>query len=93
MKHATVLDELNHWLGQLTVDLGLGVERRHLLSTARLCELLVDRASKEPEAVNRYEFTRLSLRMLDLNRRINGGPAQSRPSLARARPPRLRIVQ
>ena len=88
MKHATVLDELNHWLGQLEVDLRLGVAQRHLNSTARLCWVLIEGMADDPPPIQVGEFRALQLRLLDLQRAIDGNV--KKPHRARAR---LRLVQ
>lgn len=83
MKHASATDELHHWLGMLEVDLRLGVDRRHLLATARLCSLLVEKLERRTK-LDRYTFNCLSLRLLDLQRSITASaPAQPNPSAHR----------
>lgn len=90
MKFDSPLDELQHWLGVLTIDVRLGVDRRHLLCNARLCWLLVDRLERDPGNMDQEMFTRLSLTLLDLQRQIDP------PRRAIRRPvivgPRLRLV-
>jgi hypothetical protein len=79
----TPLDELHHWLGLLEIDLRLGIDQRHLNSTARLCHLLVEQLEEDPK-LNRYAFNCLSLRLLDLQRAISArvkGPIKARPRL------------
>lgn len=88
MTFASPLDELHHWLGQLTVDIRIGVDRRHILSTSRLCWLLVDKLEKDPK-MEREAFTLLSLRLLDLQRQISP-PKQERGPVKVG--PRLRLV-
>lgn len=88
MKFACPLDELQHWLGLLEVDLRLGVARRHIESTARLCWLLVDKLEADPK-MQQEEFTLLSLRLLDLQRQID--PPRAAKQVA-VRGPRLSLV-
>ncbi len=84
MKLTSALDELHHWLGLLELDLRLGVDRRHLLATSRLCTLLIERLEQDPK-LERYEFNCLSLRLLDLQRLVAGNaPAQPNPPARRA---------
>lgn len=78
MKITDPLEELHHWLGLLEVDLRLGIDRRHLKSTARLCTLLMDKLEQEPR-LNRYAFNCLALRFLDLQRAM-GTDAPARPN-------------
>lgn len=90
MKFACPLDELQHWLGLLEVDLRLGVARRHIESTARLCWLLVDKLEKEPK-MDQETFTLLSLRLLDLQRQIEPVKKPG-PKGPRVAGPRLSLV-
>ena len=72
MNFMSALDELQHWLGLLTVDVALGVNQRHLHSTARLCFLLIERIEREREPkVDVETFRRLELQLLDLQRAIS----------------------
>ena len=89
MKFACPLDELQHWLGLLEVDLRLGVARRHIESTARLCWLLVDKLEADPK-MDQEMFTLLSLRLLDLQRQME--PIKSGPKGPRVAGPRLSLV-
>ena len=88
MKFRSPLDELHHWLGLLEVDLRLGVAQRHLNSTARLCWVLIEAMVADPPKVMLGEFRALQVRLLDLQRAIDGNV--KKPPKARAR---LRIVQ
>ena len=89
MKFASALDELGHYVGQLTVDLALGVDRRHLLSTARLCEVLIERIDAANPAgtatLNETEFEGLAAKLLGLQQSIKGAPP--------AAPGRLRVIR
>lgn len=74
------LDELAHYVGQLAIDVRLGVDRRHLLSTSRLCFLLIERIEKLEQPVPVEAFKRLEIELLDLQRAIGGTrPAQPQP--------------
>jgi hypothetical protein len=88
MKFTTPLDELQHWLGMLEVDIRLGVQQRHLNSTARLCWVLLEGMRDDPPPVRVEEFRVLQIRLLDLQRAIDGNV--KKPHKAR---PRLRVVQ
>ena len=88
MKFTNALDELQHWLGMLEVDIRLGVPQRHLNSTSRLCWVLIEAMTDDPPPVRLEEFRLLQIRLLDLQRAIDGNV--KRPHKARAR---LRIVQ
>lgn len=91
MKHASPLDELHHWLGMLELDLRLGVDRRHLLATARLCALLIEKLEQDPK-LERFEFNCLSLRLLDLQRAMAGNPpAQPNPPARRVG--KMRVIE
>ena len=87
MKLTNAHDELHHWLGLLELDLRLGVDRRHLLATSRLCTLLIERLEKNPK-LERYEFNCLSLRLLDLQRLIAGNAPSDKT--AKPNPPARR---
>jgi hypothetical protein len=93
MHHASLIDELAHYLGQLRIDILLGVERRHLLSTARLCGLLIERIdAADPRnlaTLHRAEYKQLQIHLLDLQRAIAGNVAPK--EIAKARP-RLSLV-
>lgn len=90
MKFPTPLDELHHWLGMLTVDIQLGVPQRHLNATARLCTMLVDQLEQDPK-LNREEFNRVAIQMLDLQRAI--APKSNRSESPKgSRGPVLRLV-
>ncbi len=88
MKFTNTLDELQHWLGLLEVDIRLGVPQRHLNSTARLCWVLLEGMTDDPPPMRVEEFRLLQLRLLDLQRAIDGNVRK--PHRARAR---LRVVQ
>lgn len=90
MRFKSPLDELQHWLGLLTIDIGLGVARRHIEATSRLCWLLVDQLEKNPGDMNQETFTLLSLQLLDLQRRID--PPRREPKGIVKAGPRLRLV-
>ncbi len=87
MKFTSALDELQHWLGMLEVDIRLGVSQRHLNSTARLCWVLLEGMTADPPPVRVEEFRLLQIRLLDLQRAIDGNV--KKPHKARAR---LRLV-
>jgi hypothetical protein len=89
MKFACPLDELQHWLGLLEVDLRLGVARRHVEATARLCWLLVDKLEKDPK-MDQEMFTLLSLRLLDLQRQMS--PVKPGPKARPEGGPKLSLV-
>jgi len=86
VKFASAMDELEHWMQRLTLDLKLGVERRHILATARLCEVFADKVSRDKRAPQAQLERRMALSMawLDLQRRVNAtAPAQPNPSARR----------
>jgi len=95
MHHASPIDELAHYLGQLRIDILIGVERRHLLSTARLCGLLIEGIEKNEKAlsgVKLVEYKHLQIHLLDLQRAIAGNVkpkeiAKARPRLSLVPPP------
>lgn len=91
MRFASPLDELQHWLGLLTVDVALGVNQRHLNSTARLCFLLIERIEREP-VVDVETFRRLELQLLDLNRAIAKQAAPVNPNPVARRVGGLRVI-
>lgn len=63
------LEELEYWLGVLDVDLRLGVDRRHVKATARLCVLLVEKLEQDPK-LDRAAFERLARRLQDIQRQL-----------------------
>jgi len=87
VKFRCPLDELQHWLGMLEVDVRLGIAQRHLNATARLCWVLIDSMREDPPPVKVGEFNLLQIRLLDLQRAIDGNV--KKPHKARAR---LRLV-
>ncbi len=88
MKFTSPLDELQHWLGMLEVDIRLGVLQRHLNSTARLCWVLLEGMTEDPPPVRLEEFRLLQIRLLDLQRAIDGNVKKPHQAIAR-----LRVVQ
>jgi len=93
MKFATPLDELQHWLGQLTVDVAMGAARRHLEAEARLCWVLIEQIEAFAGDMDQEVYTRLSLQLLDLQRGIDPRPARSvQPKRAAVAGPMLRLV-
>lgn len=76
MKFKTPLDELQHWLGMLRVDVALGVDRRHLKATARLCALLIDQLDAADPAslatLDSGQFQRLEVELRGLQCAIEG---------------------
>lgn len=83
MNFATDLDELQHYMGVLTVDIQLGVQRRFILAEARLCWLLVEKL----KSVDRAAFDCVMLQMLNLQRAITGDAPRVRTK------PSLRVVK
>lgn len=92
MKFQSALDELQHWLGLLNVDVALGVPQRHLVSTARLCFLLIERIEREP-VVDVATFRRLELQLLDLQRAIAKQASPASPNPVARRVGRLRVIE
>jgi hypothetical protein len=92
VKFQSPLDELQHWLGLLTVDVALGVNQRHLNSTARLCFLLIERIEREPK-VDVETFRRLELQLLDLQRAISRQASPVQPNPVARRVGRLRVIE
>lgn len=92
MKFKNPLDELQHWLGLLNVDVALGVNQRHLNSTARLCFLLIERIEREPQ-VDVETFRRLELQLLDLQRAISKQASPVQPNPVARRVGRLRVIE
>ncbi len=90
MRLTDTLEELHHWLGLLELDLRLGVDRRHLKATSRLCTLLIERLEQDPR-LERYEFNCLSLRLLDLQRLVAGN-APVKPNPPARRVGKLRVI-
>lgn len=88
MTFASDLDELQHWIGLLTVDIHMGVERRHILAEARLCWLFIERLENNQERVNRHALNHITLQMLNLQRAID----DSAPREPAKPMPRLRLV-
>lgn len=89
MKFQNEIDELQHWLGLLTIDVALGVAPRHLEATSRLCWVLVERIEDRSLPVAPETFRRLQIQLLDLQRAIE----KAKPKAQASRPrPRLRIV-
>lgn len=87
MNFATDLDEPQHYMGVLTVDIQLGAQRRFILAEARLCWLLVEKLEKKPKSVDRAVFDRVMLQMLNLQRVITGDATRVRTK------PSLRLVR
>lgn len=87
MKHATPLDELEHWMQLLQLELYRHAERRYLLAIARLCEVFADKVSRDkyapPAQLSRR--MKLSVAWLDLKRQVDGNAPVKRP-------PRLRVI-
>ena len=93
MKFQSPLEELRHWLGMLAVDVALGVERRHLLSTARLCGVLIERIEAgEVPRLAQGEFQRLEFQLLDLQRAIAARTEPTKPQPRARRVGRLRLI-
>lgn len=89
MKFQSPLDELQHYLGLLTVDVALGVAPRHLEATKRLCWLLVEQIEDRELRVDAEVFNRLQIQLLDLQRAIEASKPKAQASKPR---PRLRLV-
>lgn len=90
------LDELQHYLGQLRLDILLQVDKRHLLATSRLCFLLIERIEREAIPVQPETFKALEIQLLDLQRAIGGDRTamrRMRGHTMRKGPPKLRVVQ
>jgi hypothetical protein len=68
------LEELHHWLGVLRLDLDREVESRHLLSTSRLCMLLIERIHaadpERPETLVSEQLERLEAELTELQHAI-----------------------
>lgn len=92
MKFESALDELQHWLGLLEVDIRLGVARRHLEAELRLCGLLAEKLASKPYAGKFSEETLMvmSIKLLDLQRQL--APVKPGPKADSVRGPRLRVV-
>lgn len=91
MKFASELDELEHWLGLLEVEIHRGAERRYLTVISRLCEILTMKVSRDKRAPSTQlgRRMRVSLRWLDLQRTVEATKPKEQPSRPR---PRLRLV-
>jgi hypothetical protein len=85
MNFASDLDELQHYMGALTVDIQLGAQRRFVLAEARLCWLLIEKLEKKPKSVNRVVFDSVMLQMLNLQRALSDDAPRA-PVKARPRP-------
>jgi hypothetical protein len=94
MRFASDLEELQHWMGLLTIDLQMGAERRHILAEARLCWLLVEKLERRPKSVDRSTFDRITLEMLNLQRVIHRthAPEQAKTTANSEAKPRLMLV-
>lgn len=98
MNFTRPLDELQHYLGQLRIDILIGVDKRHLLATGRLCYLLIERIERDLETVpvDLAQFKALEIQLLDLQRAIGGDHGAVRrvkgQAMSKTRP-RLRVVQ
>lgn len=90
MKFQNALDELQHYLGQLNIDVMLGVDRRHLGATSRLCWLLVDRLDPKLDVET---YKRLQVQLLDLQRAIDNQTQETQPNPVAKRVGKVRVIE
>lgn len=97
MNFTNPLDEFSHYVRQLALDVALGVDRRHLLSTSRLCFLLIERIDaadpKSLRTLNVAEFKALEIQLLDLQRAISKQAEPVNPNPVARRVGRLRVIE
>ena len=79
------LDEFEHWLQFLQLELYRGAERRYVVAIGRLCEVFALKVGKDKRNPDLERRMRLSMQWLDLHRQIsNTPPAQPNPTARRA---------
>lgn len=90
--HASTIDELHHYLGQLRIDVLIGVDRRHLKAGARLCWLLVDKLETAGATLDQAAFKGLQIQLLDLQRAIDNHP-ETQPNPVAKRVGKVRVIE
>lgn len=95
MKFACDLDELEHWLQRLSLELKMGSEWRHVVAVARLCELFAHRVARDKYAPQGQLPRRmqLSTAWLDLQRQVQSRTPSARPNPPAKRVGKLRVIQ
>ena len=97
MKFDSTLDELEHWLHHLQLELYRDTDRRHVVVLARLCEVFAMKVSRDKYAPASHleRRMRLSLRWLDLQRQLSASAPSSpapAPTNAQSAKQRLRVI-
>jgi negative regulator of sigma E activity len=90
--HASTIDELHHYLGQLRIDIAIGVDRRHLKAGSRLCWLLVDKLDRDGATLDQVAFKALQIQLLDLQRAIDSRAEEANPSPVAKRVGKMRVL-
>lgn len=95
MRFASDLDEFEHWLGRLTLELKMGSEWRHVTSLARLCELLSHKVARDKYAPQSQLARRMQLSTLwlDIHRQVQAHTPSARPNPSAKRVGKLRVIQ
>jgi hypothetical protein len=86
------LDELDHWLQTLELEMYRGTDQRHVLVLARLCEVFAMKISRDKRAPSSQleRRMRLSMRWLDLQRQLGASaPSNATPPDRRGWKPRV----
>lgn len=80
------LDELEHWLQALSLELLRGAERRYLVALGRLCEVFASNVSRDKRHPDLQRRLKLSVQWRELQRKLDGTPqAKANPKARRAR--------
>lgn len=93
MKFDNCLDELEHWLQLLQLELLRGTERRHVVALSRLCEVFAHKVAVNKRLPDLERRMKLSLRWLDLKRQVDGNAESTQPNPVARRVGRLRVIE
>lgn len=93
MRFTNCLDELEHWLQLLQLELLRGTERRHVVALSRLCEVFAHKVSVNRTHPDLERRMKLSLRWLDMKRQVDGNAEAAQPNPVARRVGKMRIIE
>lgn len=71
------LDELEHWLHLLSLEMMRGAERRYVVAIGRLCEVFAVKVSRDKRNPDLERRLKLSRQWLNLKRTLEGAPGST----------------
>jgi hypothetical protein len=95
VKFTNALDEMEHWLQLLTLEMLRGAERRYLVAIGRLCEVFADKVSRDKRAPSSdlERRMKLSVRWLSVKRQLEASvPGATKGSPIARRVGGLRVI-